>query len=298
MSPQSSENPTPDAPLDIDVDVACDIAALADDSLPAERRQEVLERISNSPELQAMLDEQRQAMGLLAAASEVEAPETLHARVEELISQRRAKPFWRRGIPSAPRSARFEGEPRRRRRTALAGAGAAALVAGAAIVIALVAGGGGGSSGPTLHEYVALGSLAPTAGPPAKSSNGRAQLAVRVDNVPFPYWEDQFGWRASGVRSGNIAGRAVTTVFYSDRAGRRVSYSIVAGKPPPLNGLSADRAMAVWHGGERYWVADVNGTPAVVWMRDGRRCILSSPGLSSAQLVALAGWTGQGEHAA
>ena len=169
----------------------------------------------------------------------------------------------------------------------LTGAGAAALVAGAAVVIALVAGGGGGG-GPTLHEYVALGSLAPTAGPPAKSSNGPAQLAVRVDGVPFPYWEDQFGWRASGVRSGNIAGHAVTTVFYGDRAGHRVSYSIVAGKPAPLNGLAAGRAVATWRGGERYWVANVNGTPAVVWMRDGHRCILSGPGLSSAQLLALA----------
>jgi hypothetical protein len=297
MSPHSSENPTPDAPLDIDVEVASDIAALADDSLPAERRHEILQRISGSPELQAMLDEQRHALGLLATASEIEAPETLHARVDELVSERRAKPFWRKGIPAAPRSSRFEGEPRRRRRTALAGAGALALVAVAAVAIALVAG-GGGAAGPTLHEYVALGSLAATGGPPAKSGNGSAQLAVSVDGVPFPYWEDQFGWRARGVRSGNIAGHAVTTVFYSDHAGRRVSYSIVAGTPQPLNGLAADRAVAVWHDGERYWIANVNGTPAVVWMRDGRRCILAGRGLSSQELLALASWSGQGEHAA
>ena len=298
MSRKASENPTPDTPLDIDVEVASRHRR-ARRRLAAWRS---AGRRSSSasparPSCKRCSTSSAKRWALLAAASQVEAPETLHARVEELVSQRRAKPFWRRGVAAAPRSSRFEGEPRRRRRTVLTGAGAAALVAGAAVVIALVAGGGGGG-GPTLHEYVALGSLAPTAGPPAKSSNGPAQLAVRVDGVPFPYWEDQFGWRASGVRSGNIAGHAVTTVFYGDRAGHRVSYSIVAGKPVPLNGLAADRAVATWRGGERYWVANVNGTPAVVWMRGGHRCILSGPGLSSAQLLALASWSGLREHAA
>jgi hypothetical protein len=280
MTPPLHENPE----QDLDAASMADLTALADGSLGPARKQEVLDRAEGSPELGATLDEQRRAIGLLAQAADVRAPEELRARIEELVDRRsRRRSLARpRGVASSPHASRG------RRR--LAGASVAALAVAAALAIGLVA---GGSAGPTLGEYVALGSKPAIGGPPQKARGGASQLAVRVDGVPFPYLEDRFGWSASGVRSDTIAGHAVTTVFYGDH-GSHVSYSIVAGTPPSLSGLAsgARGGRAVWRGGVRYWVQRVGDTTTVVWTRNGHRCIVSAHGLSSSQLLMLASWTG------
>jgi hypothetical protein len=102
--------------------------------------------------------------------------------------------------------------------------------------------------------------------------------------VPFPYWEDRFGWHSTGTRSDQIDGRTVTTVFYSDAAGRRIGYAILAGTPaPPINGGNVS-----WHGGVPYRLLTDNGASTVVWQRDGHLCVLSGHGVSSATLLRLA----------
>jgi hypothetical protein len=264
-----------------------DVAALADGSLDPARKQEVLDRVRRSPELEATLDEQREAIGLLAQASEVRAPDALHTRLEQLVDRRSR---WHWLGRSRARTGESPARPSRGRGW-LAGAGAVALAAGAVLAIALVV--TGGSAAPTLGEYVALGSKPPTSAAPHKVP-GHSLLSVHVEGVPFPYWEDRFGWSASGARSDTIAGHAVTTVFYRDHAGERVAYSIVAGTPPRMTRIAsrANGGQASWQGGVPYWTQDVGGKTTVVWMRAGHRCILSARGLSPQQLIELASWTG------
>jgi hypothetical protein len=90
-----------------------ELAALADGSLPADRRGALEDRVAASPELTDRLAEQQRAVALAqSAAADVKAPAGLRARIE---ADRRT--------PSA----------RAPRRVLLAGAAAAAVVAAAAI---------------------------------------------------------------------------------------------------------------------------------------------------------------------
>jgi len=70
-------------------DVA-ELAALADGSLPPDRRGAAEERLAVSPELAALYAEQRRAVALTAsAAAEVSAPEDLRADIQ---ARRQARP--------------------------------------------------------------------------------------------------------------------------------------------------------------------------------------------------------------
>ncbi len=272
------ESPAPE----VDDDLAADLTALADGSLDPARREEVQLQAARVPAVRKALDEQRDALALLARANEVDAPAGLQAHVQKLVEDRRARRRRRR-------DARGSGA-RRARRPAFAFATGAVLVA--AVVVGIVLG-SGGKSGPTLSAYVALGRQPATARAPMKVPGTQAELNVAVQGVRFPYWEDRFGWRASGVRSDALAGHAVTTVFYGDGTGGRVAYSIVAGSPPPITGLNTrPRGGRVFlRDGVRYWAQSVDGAPTVIWLRDGHRCIVSGQGLSRRSLLALASWS-------
>jgi anti-sigma-K factor RskA len=123
-----------------------ELAALADGSLPADRRGALEDRVAASPELTARLAEQQRAVALAqSAAADVKAPAGLRARIE---ADRRA--------PSA----------RAPRRVLLAGAAAAAVVA--AVAIGLVV----SRSGTSEQQFrAALGSP-----PSAQHATGEATL--------------------------------------------------------------------------------------------------------------------------
>ncbi len=75
--------------------VEAELAALADGSLAPERRAELDARIAASPELANLLAEQQRAVALArSAATEVEAPAGLRARIEHGRPSRRPAP-WR-----------------------------------------------------------------------------------------------------------------------------------------------------------------------------------------------------------
>ena len=75
--------------------VEAELAALADGSLAPERRAELDARIAASPELANLLAEQQRAVALArSAATEVEAPAALRARIEHGRPSRRPAP-WR-----------------------------------------------------------------------------------------------------------------------------------------------------------------------------------------------------------
>ena len=73
--------------------------------------------------------------------------------------------------------------------------------------------------------------------------------------MPFPYWEERFGWRSTGARNDRIGGRAVTTVFYADGRGHRIGYAIVAGPRAP----SISGGVVRWRNGTAYRLLRQNG---------------------------------------
>jgi hypothetical protein len=207
----------------------------------------------------------------LIRSIDVRAPETLHRRTEALIAEHAA----------GARGPTWTARPRMTLRVG----GSLALVAAAAIALALILG-GGGSSRLQVREAAALTLRAATASAPGESPSTRAQLAAAVDGVAFPYWEERFGWRASGSRSDRMGGRSVRTVFYTDRRGRRVGYAIVAGTPAP----SVAGGVIRRRGGTQYRLLVENGSRVVVWLRDGHLCIVGGRGVSDATLLRLASW--------
>src|SRR5450432_2194883 len=154
-----------------------ELAALADGSLPAERRAQLRARIDASPELAAALGEQERVVTMLRALDEP-APAALHARVREMTdggATSRPAPRWRSlFVPAA---------------TALA-------VAVAALVVLL---GGGGSSAPTVPQTAHLALAAATLPAPAEDTAHRNLLRLRVGGISFPYYGRTSRWEATGA---------------------------------------------------------------------------------------------------
>src|SRR6266508_3429750 len=78
---------------------AADLAALADGTLPPERRREVEERVAGSPRLQLLLLEQRAALEAIRARAE-RAPQRLHDALERL-PRARGRRRYRVAVPLA-----------------------------------------------------------------------------------------------------------------------------------------------------------------------------------------------------
>jgi hypothetical protein len=209
----------------------------------------------------------------LVRSIDVRAPEALHHRVEELIAEqaprsRRRWPAQALGFLNAPR--------------ALAGAGAFIAAVGVVLVLSL----GGTGQSLSVSQAAALTLSPATEAAPAESPGGRAHLAAAVDGVSFPYWQERFGWQASGSRSDRVDGRTVRTVFYSDARGQRVGYAIVAGTPAPrASGGTVTRL-----GSTSYRLLSRDGATVVTWLRDGHLCVVSGRGVSADTLLALASW--------
>jgi hypothetical protein len=287
---------------DLPGDIEIELAALADGSLTGERREEALGRVRDSRDLQGALAEQQRVVELTAAANaKVDAPESLHRRVEALLApgaqgaaQGRAsrRSVSRRGDSRSLLGFRLPGLTGLR--VGLAGAGALAVIAVLA-VIGLSAGKGhaGSSSGLGVQQAAALTLSAATGPAPSENERNRSQLQVAVDGVPFPYWKERFGWRGVGTRNDVIAGRAVTTVFYANSAGQRVGYAIASGAAPTTMGGTVVRRWGV-----SYRVLEHEGATVVTWQRAGHLCVMAGRGVSARTLVNLASWGSEKSHAA
>jgi hypothetical protein len=198
------------------------------------------------------------------------APAELHHKIDALVAERvasRQRSRWPRAL-RAPSSLGFK----------LAGASAAVAVIAVVLVVSLS---GGGSSALTVRQAATL-----TLRAPAQSASNPRQLAVAVDGVAFPYWEDRFGWRSSGARVDHIGGRTIETVFYTNRHGKRIGYAIVAGTPAPPN----SGGTIAWRHGTPFRLKQENGTETVTWTRDGHLCVVSGRDLRGATLLRLASW--------
>jgi hypothetical protein len=248
-----------------EIDIERDLARLADGTLEPERARELEERVAESPELSALLAEQRGALTAVRGLDE-QAPMALRERIESMRE---------RGVPKRKRARSF----------GLVGAltTAAACVAVAVAVIV-----GSGAGGPTLAKASAF-TLQPSTGPaPSHSFDGT--LNLNIDGVPYPYWQDEYGWKASGSRVDKVDGRTATTVFYS-KGNKRIGYTIVTGKPVKLPGS----AQMTSSKGITFHTAPLHGATVLTWERRGHSCILSGFNVSKQQLLKLAAWKDAGE---
>ena len=186
-----------------------DLCALADGTLPAERRPAVEARIAASPELQALLDRQQRAVAATQGLASEPVPASLRDTVEAQRPARRSGHGWRRWF--VPR---------------IAAAGALAAVIAVVAAVPLT----GGPAAPTVAEAARFAANPPSE--PAPRTVGDGRLDVDVDGVVFPDLARSFGWRAVGVHRGKIDGRNATTVVY-EKGGKRIAYAVVAGSGLP-----------------------------------------------------------------
>jgi hypothetical protein len=242
-----------------------DLAAFADGTLPERRRAAVEARLATSPELTALVDEQRRARDTVrTAAAEVAAPASLRARLE---------------------AARKEAAPKVRRRKFILGGTFAAAAAAVALALVLTPP-GDVPGGPTTVEAAELSAQPATAPPPPRDPLHPRLLAEDVEGVPYPWWGGpRLQWKTTGTRTDELDGRTFTTVFY-ERAGKRVGYQIVPGKriAPPV---ATDQETV---DGVVYRSFTANGRNIVTWVRDDHTCVLSGRGVPYEVLRKLAAW--------
>jgi hypothetical protein len=242
-----------------------DLAAFADGTLPAARRAQVERAVAASPDLQADIADQRRVLHAVRDAASEGAPAALRARIA------------------------FAGRPPRRssRRRPVTAVTATALGG----VIAAVAVLAGGSTGGTTVAQASLVAVRPAQAPaPAPPADNAALPRLQAAGLPYPYWDDAFGYRAVGVRYDRIGGRLATTVFYA-RGGARVAYTIVDGAALPAG--EPTRATVI--GGVRLRTLSAHGRTVVTWVRAGHTCVLVGSGTRSDTLLRLASWRHGGE---
>jgi anti-sigma factor RsiW len=237
-----------------------ELCALADGTLPTERRGEVEARIAASPGLQELLERQRRAVVAAQLLAAEEVPSSLQAAVDARVSASRRG----RRRPLVPR-------------LVLAGAVAAAAAVVAAVVLS------GGPGAPTVADAARLGTQPPTEPAPAPAGTAGTKLALAVDGVPFPNLKGFAGWSAVGARHGRIHGRDATVVVYR-KDGRRLGYVIVAGP-----GLARPSAAQTVIGRVEYQTLRLNGRLAVTWRRAGHSCVLIGQATRE-ELLRLASW--------
>jgi hypothetical protein len=237
-----------------------ELTRLADGTLTAERRADLLTQIQKSPDLTADLAEQKRAVTMLRALDEP-APAALRARLDEMTGA------------SAPRRSR-----RWRRMFVLPGA--TALAAAAAVVVVLVS---GGSSAPTVPGAARLALAASTMPAPPVDHSDPTDLTLKAAGIPFPAWGVKAGWVTSGARSDTAGGRKVTTVFYVDADGERIGYAITDGAP-----LSGAHGSTVKRYGVNFTLQTSNGARIISWVRQGHTCVIAGRTVSYERLVALA----------
>ncbi len=240
-----------------------ELGALADGTLPAERREEVEARVAASPELREMLERQRRAVLAVNALAEEQVPASLHAAVEARVRALGARRRRSHGAAS---------------RLAIAGV----AVIAAAVVAAVFLTGGPGA--PTVADAARLGTRPPTEPAPSPAGKAGTRLAVAVDGVPFPNLARFAGWQAVGVRDSRIGDRDATEVVYR-KDGRRLGYVIVSGAG--LARPSGVQATVIRR--ESYQTLRLDGRLAVTWRRGGRTCVLLGQATRS-ELLRLASW--------
>lgn len=243
-----------------------DLARLADGTLDPSRRERMERLLAASPELQARLREQRRAVAAVRALARTEhAPLTLRVEHRALI----ARPTARRMPTLGPGLA-----------------GVASAIGAVAVTLAALT---GGQAALTVAQAATI-AVRPATAPVAKPPDDQVTLPrLGVGGVPFPYWEDHFGWRAAGTRTDRLDGRRLTTVFYR-RGTQQVAYTIVSGGAL----LPAAGARIAVRAGTTLTISTTAGRRVVTWLRRGHTCVLSGRDVPLDALTVLGAWRGSG----
>lgn len=239
-----------------------DLARLADGTLGPADRERVQSRVAGSPELQARLREQRKAVAAARSVAQLErAPLALRMEHHALT----VRPL---------------------RRAPVLGLG---LAGAAGVVVWTFVGLGGGQATLTVAQAATIAVRPATAVVPEPPDDDVTLPHLRAAGLPFPYWEDRFGWHATGTRTDHVDGRTLTTVFYR-RGTEHIAYTIVPGDalPPALG------ARAGMRGGTLLATSTTGGRQVVTWLRQGHTCVLSGRGVPAGALMQLAAWRGHG----
>jgi hypothetical protein len=219
------------------------------------------------------IEDDQQRIAELVRSFDAPAPQSLQRRIDSLVAGHTDRRHARRHLVQRLSFPVF--------------GSVGAIVVVVAVVLAIAFGGGSSSSAPlTVGQTIAPTLRAATLPPPRESLTRHAQLDAAVDGVPFPYWGERFDWHSTGARADRIDGHNVTTVFYANGGGQRVGYAIFAEAPAPKTG-----GIVTWRGGVSYRLSNVHGVDVVTWLRDGRLCVVSGRGVSSATLLRLASWS-------
>ncbi len=274
-------------------DIYAALAALADGTLPDERREALLARVGESPELAGELEDQRRAVALVRSLERVEAPTLLRRSIElsatgDLATTGAGRPAGA-GAATGARSGRARDRDARRSlslRPSPRLAGALAFAAAVVVVLVLVLTTGASTSAPTVLQASGAGLRTVTGAAPAENRHNPHLLAASTAGISYPYWGGKLGWRAVGTRTDTVGGRIVTTVFYTDSRTRRIGYSIVSGAALaiPTGGASMTR-----HGVSFHVLSHANPT-IVTWREAGHTCILTARGVGAGTLMRLATW--------
>jgi hypothetical protein len=226
------------------------------------------------------------APGAVERGEAAEGPLGAPAPASEPAAPRSRARRGRRGWPSLARGASGgngnAGAGLLRGRRFALGGGLLAAVAAAVIAIVLVTGGGG--SPPAVPAVAEAALSTPTEPVPAATHDGK--LAVETDGVYFPDWSNRAGgpWQAVGERNDRVGDRDVRTVVYRNGDGAQVHYAIASGDALPFGAGSR----FVTRNGVRMWVYDLrDGGSAVMWLRDGHTCVVTSRGLRPDTLISL-----------
>ncbi|MGO9499936.1 MAG: hypothetical protein ACLQA5_24975 [Solirubrobacteraceae bacterium] len=245
------------------------LARLADGTIEPVRVDDLERSVAASTELQARLDEQLWAVAAVRTLASQRAPATLRLRTRLL------------GGAARPRRSRFPGA-----RVPALGLGLAGVLAVLVLVLAAL---GGSQVGLTVADAATL-AVRPATGTVAEPPDDGTMLPhVRAAGLPFPYWEDRFGWVATGVRRDDVDGRLLTTVFYR-RHGSHVVYTIV----PGASLLAGHDVRTIRRGGLRIGTFTTGHRLLVMWLRRGHTCVLSGVDVPLDALVKLAAWRGHG----
>jgi hypothetical protein len=159
---------------------------------------------------------------------------------------------------------------------------ATGAVAAAAAVVALTI--GGTAVSPVL-QAAALALRGPVAAAPAPDPGApRMRLHREVQEIYFPNWAPQFGWRATGQRADSFDGRQAITVYYASGA-RSIAYTILTSPP-----LRQPGGATTTFDSTKFRTLTQGLRLVVTWRRGGNTCVLSGQGVSARVMYQLAVW--------
>jgi hypothetical protein len=221
-------------------------------------------RLEGLPDASALVERQRRVSRLLSGGPEL--PSTL-AELPPEVEVREHTPAVRR-----------------------LAVGVASLVMVTALAVALVfALSPSTQEPPTVAAVSRLGFASALDRAPRSRPGHPALVTASFAGVNFPNWSRRFGWHTSGSRSDRLGSRTTSTVFYA-HMGHRIGYTVVSG--PPLDDDARGRHLT--RNGVAVTVVDEGMHASVVFVRNGRTCILSGHVAHLSTLIKLASWRGEG----